>query len=152
MVYLINKFFLKNNPKQFYVFFFVNSSDKSYKFLNFSTDLAADISSIWRVVLPTLDCLVLINLTKWFVPTTKENFFVTLKIKKIINHTNKNKAVLPGVSGILWERCAEKNVVNVCLNSMWWEVEGSGVLFGRDDYGNERLSYVGRVCLMLAVQ
>lgn len=25
------------------------------------------------------------------------------------------------------------------------------MLFGRDDYGNERLSYVGRVCLMLAV-
>lgn len=114
--------------------------------------MAADISSIWRVVLPTLDCLVLINLTKWFVPTFKENFFVTLKI---INHTNKNKAVLPGVPGrnlcLLWERCAEKNVVNVCLNSMWWEVEGSGVLFGRDDYGNERLSYVGRVCLMLAM-
>lgn len=25
------------------------------------------------------------------------------------------------------------------------------MLFGRDDYGNERVSYVGRVCLMLAV-
>lgn len=98
MVYLTNKFFLKNNLNQFKVFF-VNSLDKSYKFLNFSTDLAADISSIWRVVLPTLDCLLLINLTKWFVPTIKENYFVTLKINKIISHTNKNKAVLPGVPG-----------------------------------------------------
>lgn len=98
MVYLTNKFFLKNNLNQFKVFF-VNSSGKSYKFLNFSTGLAADISSIWRVVLPTLDCLVLIHLTKWFVPSTKENYFVTLKIKKIINQSNKNKAVLPGVPG-----------------------------------------------------
>lgn len=57
------------------------------------------------------------------------------------------KKIIMFILGALCGKECSKRV----LKSTWWQVEGSGVLFGRDDYGNERVSYVGRVCLMLAV-